>query len=692
MSAGGSRTGHWGRSLLPQLRARTHLALIIAVAVAPVWLFAAYVLAQYALNERSRFERDARQTARQVALVVEAELTNLLTLLQGLSSSDHLRTGDYEALHRQAARLVDGTDLIILLRDFGTRQILNTQLPYAASPPPAVTLDAAQADLLRSGRSVIGAVYASPVSGEPRIPIAIPVQSQGGQLILAATVPTAHIRDILLPAVPPGWVVGVGDRTGTYVTRSQLHDDVTGKPGLPEYLDKAQGQSGTFVSRNLQGTTLLAGYWRAERSGWLYGANIPLAAVRAPLVGSLLAIGAIALLAMLISALLAYFVGKTFTRATGELAERAAAIGSGQPVTPMHTSVTEFARIGDAFMAAQAELMERETELQTVLETVPAAVWFTYDPEARRVIRNRYAAELMGLPVDEPRYYGRADMVIDTVAVKEGQLVGREDRPLTKAMRGIQTDNEEYDYFLPSGGKRHLLSSARSIYDGRGAIVGAVQISLDISERKKGEEQRNLLTRELNHRVKNTLAIVQSIAMQTLRTADSLEEARESISRRLVSLGKAHDILTRESWHGASLDELVSASISAQLGGDRIAHTGPSVWLQPSLALSLSLVLHELATNAVKYGALSNATGRVTVTSSVEPGTPTLLRMRWAERDGPAVAPPTRHGFGTRMFSRILAVHAGKVELFYRPDGLLCLIEAQLKPADDAESVDARSG
>ena len=324
---------------------------------------------------------------------------------------------------------------------------------------------------------------------------------KGENWLLAITVPTERIRDVMMPAVPEGWTLGIGDRDGTYVARSQLHEEMTGKPGLPEYLAKVVGRSGTFTSRNFQGMTLLAGYYRSDFSNWFYTANVPLAVVQAPLWRSLKAVGAIGLLAMLLSGVLAYVVGKGFARAAGDLAARADALGHGRPVALMSTAVSEFAAIADALIGAERALAERAHELETVLETVPAAVWFTYDPQARQVIRNRFAAELMGLPTDVSKSFGAPDLVIDTIAIKEGNTVSREDRPLSRAMRGEQTDNEEFAYILPSGIERILLSSARPIYGRDSSIVGAVQISLDITERKRGEEQRTLLVNELNHRV-----------------------------------------------------------------------------------------------------------------------------------------------------------------------------------------------
>jgi PAS domain S-box-containing protein len=670
---------------LPRLSARLHLLRLIAATLLPVWLFAAYLLVQYAVNERGRFEREALQVARQVSLVVEGELVRLLTVLEGLSKSATFASGDLASLHAEAARLVQGTDRIVLLRDLGRRQLFNTQLPYASELPPAVPLSAPDLARVEAGRAAISEVYASPISSEYRIAIALPVKSPRGEnWLLAMTVPTSHIQQVMMPAVPDGWTLGVGDRDGTYVARSSMHAETTGQPGLPEYLARVVGRSGTFTSRNFQNTDLLAGYYRSDFSGWFYAANVPLSVVQAPLWRSLAAIGAIAGLAMLLSAGLAYLVAKGFTRATGGLAAGAEALGHGRPVTPVETTISEFAVISDALVAAERALAERAYELETVLETAPAAVWFTYDPQARQVIRNRFAAELMGLPTDIRKAFGAPDLVIDTVALKDGKTVSREDRPLTRAMRGEQTDNQEFAYILPSGVKRILLTSARPIRDPAGTIIGAVQISLDITERKRGEEQRELLVNELNHRVKNTLAVVQSIASQTLRSATSLPEASRSLISRLVSLGKAHDILTQENWSGADLRDLIVGAVEPHAGLERFELDGGPVRLPSALALSLALAFHELATNALKYGALSVPGGKICVEWSIS-GPERRLRIEWRERGGPPVAAARRKGFGTRLLERILnAEPAGRVTVNFESDGVVCVFEAALGAPEGA--------
>lgn len=678
-----------GGHSLPRRSARLHLLGLIAAAVIPVWLFAAYLLFQYAVHERSRFEQVALQTARQVSLVVEAELVNLRTILDGLSKSTALANGDLEAFRGEALRAVQSTPYILALRDLGHNQLLNTGIGFGAALAQVDPISLPDREKLKASGILVSDVFQGQGPKDYRVSVSVRVPSPTGEdLLLSISVPTSRIRDVMMPAVPEGWTVGVGDRDGNYVARSRSHEEMTGKPGLPEYLEKIVGRSGSFISRNFQGTTLLAGYYRSSYSGWFYTANVPLSDVQAPLWRSLAAIGGIGLVALLLSTALAYVVGKHLTRATTELSARADALGRGYPVEPMSTSVKEFATIAQALIDAERAISQRRNELQTVLDTVPAAVWFTYDPKALLVIRNRFATEMMGLPTDVATSFEAPGLVVNTVAVKDGHTVSREDRPLSRAMRGELTDNEEFSYILPSGGERFLLSSARPIRNAIGHIVGAVQISLDITERKRGEEQRKLLVRELNHRVKNTLAVVQALASQTIRNATNLPEAGRALTSRLVSLSKAHDILTQQNWSGADLHDLITASIEPHAAIERFQIAGEKVWLPPNLALSFALALHELTTNAIKYGALSNAKGKVTISWRLaRRGPETWLNLEWRETGGPNVEPVERRGFGTQLLERVFASDsAGRVVMTFKRQGLSCVFEVDLSGHGETEA------
>jgi PAS domain S-box-containing protein len=206
-------------------------------------------------------------------------------------------------------------------------------------------------------------------------------------------------------------------------------------------------------------------------------------------------------------------------------------------------------------------------------------------------------------------------------------------------------------------------------------------VQRDITDAKRAEEHQRLLINELNHRVKNTLATVQSIASQTFKGGHESAK-REAFEGRLFALATAHDVLTREHWEGAELREIVVKALAPfqSDGLERFDLAGPELRLIPRSALALAMAIHELAVNAAKYGALSIASGRVIIRWLVSPGEPRHLTFRWEERGGPTVAPPTRKGFGTRLIERSLALElSGQVKVSYEPSGVVCVIQAPLE-------------
>jgi PAS domain S-box-containing protein len=214
-----------------------------------------------------------------------------------------------------------------------------------------------------------------------------------------------------------------------------------------------------------------------------------------------------------------------------------------------------------------------------------------------------------------------------------------------------------------------------------------VSIIDDISYRKAVEAEQaryqdhlRLLINELNHRVKNTLATVQSMAAQTLRVESDMHAAYEKFEARLMGLAEVHDMLTRERWAGAPLQEVAERALKpfASQASGQVLIRGPEVWLTPGAALTLALVFHELATNAVKYGALSVDRGRVNL-AWIHDAAGNGLEVTWAESRGPKVAPPTRKGFGSRLISRALTGELqGQAEMAFDPDGLVCRLKARL--------------
>jgi len=238
----------------------------------------------------------------------------------------------------------------------------------------------------------------------------------------------------------------------------------------------------------------------------------------------------------------------------------------------------------------------------------------------------------------------------------------------------------EKRYIHKDGHSIWIELSASRVDDVNGQPLYGIRVVRDITERKRAEEHQRLLINELNHRVKNTLTTVQSIVFQTLRNAPTPEDAQTALASRLIALSKAHDVLTRESWEAASLHQIVSEAMEPfrAHGENRIQVAGPQVRLPPSMALAIAMALQELATNAVKYGALSNQTGEVEIGWSLdETNSPAHLHLRWEESGGPSVRPPNRRGFGTRLIERSLAgdLH-GEATIEFATTGLVCTITA----------------
>lgn len=220
----------------------------------------------------------------------------------------------------------------------------------------------------------------------------------------------------------------------------------------------------------------------------------------------------------------------------------------------------------------------------------------------------------------------------------------------------------------PTPWPKEDIAFVRSVADRTRSAIGRVE----------AEEQQRILNLELSHRLKNTLTLVQSIASQTLRNAGSLHEARDALAARLVALGKSHDILLSGRSDSAPITKIIDGALTLHQDRDqRIIPHGPELPLGPSAALSLGLILHELATNAAKYGALTRQQGYVSLDWTVQgQGFDAVLRLVWTEHGGPPVTPPTRNGFGSRLIQRGLA--GGTVDIRYPVEGVVCTLASPL--------------
>jgi two-component sensor histidine kinase len=209
-----------------------------------------------------------------------------------------------------------------------------------------------------------------------------------------------------------------------------------------------------------------------------------------------------------------------------------------------------------------------------------------------------------------------------------------------------------------------------------GVIVGLTCASVDVTERKEGEAHLRLLLRELTHRSKNLLAVIQAMARQTARHAGSVDGFLNQFGARLQALAASHDILVRESWYGASMAELVRSQLASHINRGQVAFEGPEIGLKPEAAQNLGLALHELVINAAKFGALSVPGGRVSINWGRQTtGDENAVALDWREQFGPKVKPRRKRGFGSLVIERNLArALDAEINLTFEPDGVRCHI------------------
>ena len=256
-----------------------------------------------------------------------------------------------------------------------------------------------------------------------------------------------------------------------------------------------------------------------------------------------------------------------------------------------------------------------------------------------------------------------------------------DDRPMVKKFYELAEKQDwfpaEYRIIRADGSVRWLSGGGQVVARGPdGKAQRLVNVVADITDRKNAEEHIHQLLRELTHRGKNLLAVIQAIASQTGRRSDTIEEFQESFAKRLQGLAASHDLLVMQNWKGASLADLLRDQLGVFTTGDgsAVSLSGPEVFLNPQTTESIGLALHELATNAVKHGSLSALSGKVAVSWAIEQPSgeaPERLRLSWIERGGPAVVAPSRNGFGHVVFDRIVArALEGDLEMAFEPEGL----------------------
>jgi two-component system CheB/CheR fusion protein len=366
--------------------------------------------------------------------------------------------------------------------------------------------------------------------------------------------------------------------------------------------------------------------------------------------------------------------------------ERFFALGITSAITDESGRVTGYTKVmrdHTRLKRTEESLRESEERLRLAAEATGFGT-YDHDPRTGRAIWSDRLKAIMSVDGEGP---------VDTEAALRS-IIHPEDQGRLFAFLRTRIDPgapgpHEVEFRIQGAGgeTRWLRDAGHTIFEDKGGERKAVRIVgtvLDITDRKRHEEQMRFVMAELNHRVKNTLAVVEATAEQTFRHARDPQEFMVSFGERLRSLSKAHHLLTRSDWSGAWIEDIVRIELEQRIERpEQLSLAGPRLLLRPDAAMALHMIIHELSTNAAKYGALSSSAGRVGVAWELrEENTHEALVVKWTESDGPPCAPPDRSGFGTKLLDRTIAFQlGGELKLDYRTDGLCCTLRIPWEPA-----------
>ena len=677
-----------------------YLVMLVVALIGPGLVFTAILLARYAATERARFEQDARENVRGIALSIDRDTAGLVSVLQTLATSPRLREGEFANFDRQARLVRDAIGLEITLRRLDGQQVVNTALSPGA-PLPVTSLPFDGEIGAGAQRSMVSGYIGGGDPAKATYAIAVPVKlDEGVSYVLSFSVPLSRLDGILAREHVVGWVTGVSDRDGIVLVRVPELDGSVGRPRLATLRQNATETPEVWEGKDRAMKPVTVVEARSRLNGWTVGASIPRELVEARLRRWIWAFGGFGLLALATSSALAMHLWSRVSKPLRQLAASGPALSRGHAIPRITSPIHEIGRLGEVLADASerlrtrgeerdralaetqrglSALRESEARFRHMADSAPALIWMT-DEHANITFANLHFDHLFGRPASDLRGEGWHRIVHPPDLPRFREIFDgafREREPFRAEMRVIDRD----------GGIRWLRCEGVPRLDDKGTFLGFTGCNVDITDAKRAEEHLLLLIHELNHRVKNTLATVQSIALQSLRGLEGpeAEAARAAFEARLIALARVHDVLTRESWEGAELSSVAADAIRPLDRPDgqpsRFTVSGPPLRLAPRLALSIAMALHELGTNAVKYGALSNDSGRVRIAWSVERKGETRLNLRWSESGGPPVRSPTRRGFGSRLIERSLARElAGEVELLYEPGGVVCTIKAPVPP------------
>ncbi|MBX3500206.1 MAG: PAS domain-containing protein [Alphaproteobacteria bacterium] len=660
------------------IRIASLLVLFGACLVLPALGGTAYLLERRWTDRQQEIEHRLEQVAGALAGEVDRSLNLLAATLTVLASSPQFDAEQYKELHEGAVRSLKPLGLDLLYRDAGGQMLFNTRVAWG-TPLPRVDVPEIDAAIRNTLVPYISNVYVGAMARQPLVSITAPVIRDGEvRGFLHMSIDTVWLQHILrAQGLPPQWNTGLSDRRGIIIARLLRHDDFAGKPLPPELVaaSRSRSRDKAFRTVSVEGVEIFRATKVSPNSGWLASANVPVAVARASLIAGVWEILGLAVILLLLVLVLALALGRLVARPIREIAAIATVMEDERIPPALRSSVREVNEVAGALQLSSQRLSERTRALRQALDRFNVAlrgadiVVFAQDRQRRLTWISESAThrgqELLGRRDEELLPAGWSD---EAIALKERAM---KTGHAQEAELKIGVD-EEARYF------RLRIEPVRDLH---GDTVGLLGVSADITSLKQSEQRNAFLVRELAHRSKNLLSVVQAIATETVRSGEDPAELGERLAQRIASLATLQDIAVAGARGGVGLRPLVEAQLKpfVDTSGGRVTIEGPDLRVKPEVSNILGMALHELATNAAKYGALSVPEGRLSIAWRLEgtDGDDRHFHFSWRESDGPPVTPPTRRGFGRKLTGRITAASLkADINLDFPPEGVTWLVDA----------------
>jgi PAS domain S-box-containing protein len=655
--------------------AAAHLLLFALIIAVPLLLLVGVLLYRASVLEHQQIEQRIVQESGELVGDVERELDRHLGILKALASSSALAAENWPAFYAQARSSLQGK-LYLVLTDSDGQQIVNTYVPYGEAPPRSGDPEILRA-VLRSKGPIVSDLFISQVAKVPVYTVSMPIlRGNDVRYVMGLGLPPDTLQPLVeTPNLQTQYGATIWDSKGTIVAGSRERRALVGQSAFPELRNHADQT--VFEATDMDGKLALVSTAHLNGAGWGVAVTFPAAVVEQQIRNSLWLWGGTAASVGMLVVVLALLFGRQITRPLAAATAAAQALGRGEPFDIEDSHLSEANAVIAALRQARHDLDASTSALREGEEQLRAAAEAAqfgshqYDVASDSSHRSVQFRELIG--ASESAETATFEAGLGFVHPDDRERIRQRKQEILAETAGRY--ELEYRIRRPDGQVRWVMDRGQVIRDAAsGKASKVVGVLLDISELKVAEQRQRLLFDELNHRVKNTLSIVQSLAQQTLRTRPDPKEFAGAFEARLQSLARAHDLLTREAWGGASLTEIASAALAPFLDEGRDIHIGGGeVTIPAATTITLSLMLHELATNAAKYGALSVPAGRLSISWTVEPAhKAAAVDLLWQEEDGPVVSPPERKGFGSRLLAASSIQLDARFDVDYAPSGFRC--------------------